>query len=106
MSDPYRQPPIIDQPTEANPAPGPFERIKNGILYVVIMAVSSALGLLFGLIGSIFAAFLTVIAGLLLGTVAGRQIARAIALKQRPEMQVVWTQMRRWRYGEPPPDQR
>ncbi|MEQ8653969.1 MAG: hypothetical protein RIC87_16010 [Kiloniellales bacterium] len=102
MPEPYREPPIIDQPTAANPEPGFFEKIKNGILYVVIVLVSTSLGLLFGLIGSIFAAILTVLAGLMLGGVAGRQIARAIALKQRPEMQVVWSQMRRWRYGEHP----
>ncbi len=102
MQDPYRQPPIIDQPTAANPEPGVFERIKNGILYVVIMVISTTLGFLVGLVGSVFAAFVTVLAGLLLGSIAGRQIARAIALKQKPEMQVVWTQMRRWRYGDQP----
>ncbi|GAB5467245.1 MAG: hypothetical protein Kilf2KO_02750 [Rhodospirillales bacterium] len=107
MQQPYHEPPIIDQPTAANPEPGPLERIKNAILYVVIMLVGSSLGLLFGLIGSVFAAIFTVFAGLAIGTVASRQIARAIALRQRPEMQVVWSQMRRWRYGQqPPPDQR
>ncbi len=102
MQEPYRDPPIIDQPTAANPEPGFFERIKNGFLYIVIVLCSTTLGLLFGLIGSLFAALFTVFAGVMIGSVAGRQIARAIALKQRPEMQVVWSQMRRWRYGEHP----
>ncbi len=101
MPETRHEPPIIDQPTAANPEPGFFERIKNGVLYVIIMVLATSLGFLFGLVGSIFAAILTVLAGLLLGSVAGRQIARAVALKQKPEMQVVWTQMRRWRYGDP-----
>lgn len=102
MPESHRQPPIIDQPTAANPEQGPFERAKNAVLYVVIVTLGSALGLIFGLIGSVFAALFTVFAGLVLGSVVGRQIARAIALNQRPEMQVVWSQVRRWRYGEPP----
>ncbi len=108
MKEPMREPPVIDQPTAANPEPGFFERIKNAVLYVVIVLLSTSLGLLLGLVGSIFAALLTVFAGLMIGSVAGRQIARAIALKQKPEMQVVWSQYRRWRYGDrqnggPPP---
>ncbi len=106
MSEPFRHPPIIDQPTAANPEPGFFTRIKNAVVYFVIMVLGSAIGLLAGLFGSIFAALFTIFAGLLLGSAAGRQIARAIVLKQRPEFQVVWTQARRWRYGEPPGDQR
>ncbi|MEO1192680.1 MAG: hypothetical protein AAFY02_13040 [Pseudomonadota bacterium] len=107
MQQPNREPPIIDQPTAANPEPGAFEKLKNGILYIIIVTLGSALGLLFGLAASVFAAIFTIFAGLAIGSVASRQIARAIALKQRPEMQVVWSEMRRWRYGQQPPhDQR
>lgn len=116
MQSNHRDPPVIDQAATAKRGPGVFERTKNAILYLAITIAAVTLGLLAGLFAAVFAAIFTVVACVLLGSIAGRQVARAIALKQRPEMRVVWSQLRRWRYGDPaysrrarditPPDQR
>ncbi|MBC6406240.1 MAG: hypothetical protein GDA41_11085 [Rhodospirillales bacterium] len=111
MQSDYRNPPIIDQAIAAKREPGVLERTKNAILYLAITTAALTAGLLAGLFAAVFAAIFTVVACVLLGSIAGRQLARAIVLKQHPELQVVWSRMRRWRYGDrardiTPPDQR
>jgi len=97
-------PPTIDNDPaerERQAPPGFFGKIKQAIVYVFTMTGLSALGLFFGVIFSFFAAAASIILGLWLGMVLGREIARAIVFGRSPRMQVVWGQVNRFRQRPP-----